>query len=81
MKRIISIFLAVLMLLTLVGCNSNNTGDTSDETNNVEVITPSTSNKDDELEVKCPICDFSNYHRHRMITKESDKEEKNKKGE
>ena len=51
MKRIISIFLAVLMLFTLVGCNSNNTGDTSDETNNVEVITPSTSNKDDESEV------------------------------
>ena len=51
MKRIISIFLVFLMLLTLVGCNSNNSSDSSDETNDVEVITPSTSDKDDESEV------------------------------
>lgn len=37
--------------------------------------------QDDEFEVKCPICDFPNYHRCRLIYKESDKEEKNKKGE
>lgn len=35
--------------------------------------------QDDEFEVKCPICDFSNYHRCRLIYKESDKEEKIKK--
>jgi hypothetical protein len=33
------------------------------------------------FECYCPICDFPNYHRCRLIYKELDKEEKNKKGE